>query len=108
MVGLVSGIVTAVTTGATGLPGMTPSSAGLPGTDEIQKLVDTLGWIALTAALIGLVIGAGMWAVGAHANNYQQTSSGRRAVLVAGAAALVIGAAPAVLSFMYTAGAAFK
>ena len=49
---------------------------------------------ALIAALVGLVIGAAAWALGVHSQNYQQSMVGRRAVLVSGLAALLIGAAP--------------
>jgi peptidoglycan/LPS O-acetylase OafA/YrhL len=70
----------------------------------IQQLANGVGWWALIAALLGLVVGAAMWALGAHGNNYQQTSTGRRAVLVSGAAALIIGAAPALLNFLFTTG----
>ena len=59
---------------------------------------------ALLAALAGLIIGAATWALGAHTNNYQNASTGRRAVLVCAAAALVIGAAPTLLNFLFNAG----
>lgn len=84
-----------------------PSASSLPGTTEIQTLINGIGFWGLLAALAGLIIGAATWALGAHANNYQHTSTGRRAVLVSGAAALVIGAAPALLNFLFTAGKGF-
>lgn len=83
---------------------MNPGSGGLPGGAELQTLVNGAGWWALAAALVAMVIGAAAWALGAHAHNYQQTIAGRRAVLVSGVAALVIGAGPAIVSFFYTAG----
>ncbi len=88
-------------------PSLDPSASGLPGTATLQSLVNGLAWWALLAALVGLVVGAGMWALGAHSNNYQHTSSGRRAVLVSGAAALLIGAAPTILDFLFNAGKSF-
>jgi Family of unknown function (DUF6112) len=54
--------------------------------------------------LVGLVIGAVGWALGAHAQNYQQAFNGRRTVLVSGLAALLIGAAPAIVNFFFHAG----
>jgi len=81
-----------------------PSASSLPGSSVIQSLVNGIGWWGLVASLVGLVVGAATWALGAHTNNYQHASSGRRAVLVSGAAALVIGAAPQVLSFLFNAG----
>jgi hypothetical protein len=61
------------------------------------------GW-ALILALAGLVIGAAAWALGAHAQNYHQAFNGRRTVLVSGLAALLIGAAPAIVNFFFHAG----
>jgi hypothetical protein len=83
-----------------------PSDSDLPGGSVIQQFANGIGWWGLVAALVGLVIGAATWALGAHTNNYQHASSGRRAVLVSGVAALVIGAAPAVLNFLFSSGQA--
>lgn len=85
-----------------------PSASSLIGSGTLQHLVNGVGWWALLACLAGLVIGAATWALGAHANNYQHASTGRRAVLVSGAAALVIGAAGPLLNFLFTQGQNFK
>lgn len=83
-----------------------PSAGALPGGGTLQQLANGIGWWGLIASLVGLVVGAATWALGAHTNNYQHASSGRRAVLVSGAAALVIGAAPTVLNFLFNTGQA--
>jgi len=83
---------------------LNPSAGGLPGSGTLQSLINGVAFWALLAALAGLVIGAATWALGAHTNNYQNATSGRRAVLVSGAAALVIGAAPSLLNFLFDAG----
>jgi hypothetical protein len=83
---------------------LNPSSTALPGHGVIEELANGLGWWALVAALVGLVLGAATWALGSHTNNYQYSSSGRRAVLVSALAALVIGAAPEVVNFLFGAG----
>ena len=71
-----------------------------------RSLMDGLrGW-ALALALVGLVIGAAAWALGSHGQNYQQTFVGRRAVLISGLAALLIGAGPGIVNFFYNAGRA--
>src|ERR1700722_9686879 len=85
---------------------LNPSSSSLPGGGTLQQLANGIGWWGLIASLVGLVVGAATWALGAHTNNYQHASSGRRAVLVSGAAALVIGAAPTVLNFLFNTGQA--
>jgi hypothetical protein len=87
-----------------GVVSMDPSSTALPGHSTIEQLTNGLGWWALVASLVGLVVGAAAWALGSHGNNYQYATAGRRAVLVSGAAALVIGAAPTMVSFLFQAG----
>jgi hypothetical protein len=66
---------------------MSPSMSQLPGGDTL-----------------GLVVGAAAWALGVHSQNFQQSLVGRRAVLVSGLAALLIGAGPAIINFFYGAG----
>lgn len=87
---------------------LTPQSGALPGGAALQSLMNGLAWWALLACLVGLVVGAATWALGAHSNNYQGAATGRRAVLVSGAAALLIGAAPALLNFLFGVGQSVK
>lgn len=54
--------------------------------------------------MVGLLIGAVTWALSSHSQNYQHSLTGRRAVLVSGLAALLIGAAPAIVTFFYNLG----
>lgn len=81
-----------------------PALGDLPGGGTLQELVNGLGAWALVAALVGLVIGAAAWALGVHSQNFQQTMIGRRAVLVSGLAALLIGAAPTIVNFFFNTG----
>jgi hypothetical protein len=83
---------------------MTPAPANLPGGAVLQQLTNGIGGWALIGALVALVIGAATWALGSHAQNYQQSFTGRKTVLVAGLAALLIGAAPAIINFFFHAG----
>jgi hypothetical protein len=81
-----------------------PTPTALPGGAALQTLVNGIGGWALIIALAGLVIGAAMWALGAHSQNYQQSFVGKRAVLVSGLAALIIGAAPVIVDFFFHTG----
>jgi hypothetical protein len=81
-----------------------PSAGKLLGGGTLQSLTDGIGGWALILSLVGLLVGAAAWALGAHAQNYQQAFVGRRAVLISGLAALLIGAAPFLLQFFYTTG----
>ena len=83
---------------------MTPDPTQLPGGQVLQRLTDGLGGWALALSLVGLLVGAAAWALGAHSQNYQQSYSGRKAVLVSGFAALLIGAGPAIVNFFFAAG----
>ena len=86
------------------VPGFTPDPSQLPGAQVIQNLSNGLGFWALVAALAGLLIGAAAWALGSHSQNFHQSFVGRRTVLVSGLAALLIGAAPGIISFFFGAG----
>jgi MFS family permease len=77
-------------------PGSAPP---LPGTPQLQQLIDGFSTWALMAALAGMLLGAAVWALGHHSSNYQQAANGRKGVLVSGAAAMIIGAAPTLISF---------
>jgi MFS family permease len=83
---------------------LTPDTSSLPGGQVLQHLMNGLGGWALALALVGLLIGAAAWALGSHGQNYQQSFVGRRAVLISGLAALLIGAGPAIVNFFFTAG----
>jgi MFS family permease len=83
---------------------LTPDTNDLPGGQLLQTLMNGLGGWALALALVGLVVGAAAWALGSHGQNYQQTYVGRRAVLISGLAALLIGAGPAIVNFFFHAG----
>jgi len=86
--------------------GLNPDPSKLPGGNVLTQLTDGIGGWALILALVGLVVGAAAWALGAHSQNYQQSFVGRRAVLVSGLAALLIGAGPAIINFFFHTGEA--
>jgi len=83
---------------------LTPTPSNLPGSAALQKLANGLAGWALIAALIGLVVGAAMWALGSHSQNIHQSMTGRRAVVASLAAAVLIGAAPALINFFFSTG----
>lgn len=87
---------------------MQPDPKGLPGGQVLQQLTNGIGAWALLLSLVALLVGAALWALGSHSQNYQQSFTGRRAVLVSGLAALLIGAAPALVNFFFHAGQAVR
>jgi hypothetical protein len=94
----------AVLTAATSNLQLTPDTSALPGGDVLQKLMNGLDGWALALSLVGLVVGAAAWALGSHGQNYQQSYVGRRAVLISGFAALLIGAGPGIVNFFFNTG----
>ena len=83
---------------------LTPDTGALPGGQVLQGLMNGLDGWALALSLVGLVIGAAAWALGSHGQNYQQSFVGRRAVLISGFAALLIGAGPGIVNFFFNTG----
>ena len=71
----------------------------------LQNLTNGLGGLGPGAlALVGLLIGAAAWALGAHGQNYQQSYAAGRPCSISGLAALLIGAGPAIVNFFFTTG----
>jgi hypothetical protein len=83
---------------------LNPSTSDLPGSEALQQLANGVAAWALIGALVALLLGAGLWAVGSHTQNMHQSSQGRRAVLTSLAAAILIGAAPTLINFFFNAG----
>jgi len=78
-----------------------PDPTALPDTQKLQQLINGAYAWALIAVFAALIVAAGMWAWGAQANNVRATSDGRRGVIVALVAALVLGAAPTLVNWAY-------
>jgi len=84
--------------------GLSPSVTDLPGGPVLQQLANGLAAWALIGSLIALLLGAAMWAIGSHTQNMHQSATGRRAVVTSLAAAILIGAAPALINFFFSTG----
>ncbi len=87
---------------------LNPNPDGLPGSEVLQGLVNGLAFWALLAALAGLVAGCIVWAAASNGQNHHMAGRGRMGTLACGAAALLIGAAPALINFFSDAGAQVK
>lgn len=83
---------------------LNPDARNLPGGEVLQSLTNGIAGFALIFCLIGLVVSAGLWALGSNSNNYQQTFVGKRGFAVCVMGALLIGAAAAIINFFYGAG----
>ena len=83
---------------------LSPSSSALPGYQALQQFTDGIASWALLATLAAFLLGAALWAIGSHTQNMHQSMSGRRAVATSLLAAVLIGAAPHVINFFFSAG----
>lgn len=81
-----------------------PSTSSLPGGAALQSIANGIASWCLIGALIALLIGAALWAIGSHTQNMHQSSQGRRAVLSSLIAAVLIGAAPELINFFFKTG----
>lgn len=76
-----------------------PNPTSLPGSPQLQQLIDGLAFWMLLAAVASVLIAAGTWGLATHSNNHQWSARGKSGLLVSVAAALVIGAAGAIINF---------
>ncbi len=83
---------------------LSPTTTDLPGGAALQSLANGLAGWALVGALIALVLGAAMWALGSHTQNMHHSAQGRRAVVASLVAAVLVGAAPALINFFFHTG----
>jgi hypothetical protein len=87
---------------------LSPSTSDLPGSAALQSIADGIASWALIGALVALLLGAVLWAIGSHTQNMHQSAQGRRAVLTSIAAAILIGAAPELINFFFNTGLSVK
>ncbi len=83
-----------------------PNTNGLPGIGAIEKMVGGLLTLGLVASVAGVCISAIAWAVGSHSSNPHVAGRGKTGVIVSAAAAMLIGAANALVNFFNSAGSA--
>ena len=81
-----------------------PDPSSLPGSAQILTVVSGVRWAALVACLVGLVVGAAIWAFSSHSGNPYQMSKAKITVLGALVGVFVIGAAPALIQWLYNLG----
>jgi hypothetical protein len=78
---------------------VSPDPGALPGGAQLQQIVNGLAGLALIALAGTAVAGAVLWAVSSANSHPGGIVGGKRMVLVATGAALVVGAAGALINF---------
>lgn len=86
-------------------PHITPNTTGLPGAGTAEKIVGALLTFGLIAAVAGIAVASITWAIGSHSANPHVAGRGKMGVLVACAAALLVGGADILVNFFAHAGA---
>jgi uncharacterized protein DUF6112 len=85
-------------------PGVTPNTNGLPGMEAAKKIVGALLTFGLIGSVAGVAVSALVWALSAHNGNSHYASRGKMGVVIAAAAAMLIGGADTIVAFFQNAG----
>ncbi len=83
-----------------------PNSNGLPGISQLKSIVGASMTIGLILAVLGLIVSAVVWALGANSSNPHLAGRGKFGVLVGLGAAIVTGASVALVNFFWNVGQA--
>ena len=86
-------------------PGVTANTTGLPGLAQLRSLVGAMLTFGLVACVAALVASAVTWGFGSNSGNPHLAGRGKSGVVVSAGAALLIGAANAIVAFFSAAGA---
>jgi hypothetical protein len=84
-------------------PDLSPNAGGLPGSAALASLVQGLAYVALLGCGAGIIIGAGMWGVGAASNPYQ-VANGKRTIVLSALGAALVGASTFLVRYFFNLG----
>ena len=85
---------------------LTPDPQALPGGSTLQAIANGVMSLALIVTGIGFLVSAAIWGLSGPSGNFQYASIGRRGVGASVIAALLIGAAAAIINFFFKTGQA--
>ncbi len=86
-------------------PGVSSNTTGLPGLGQLRQIVGAMLTFGLVACVAALVVAAVVWGFGSNSGNPHLAGRGKTGVVVAAGAALLIGAANAIVTFFSGVGA---
>lgn len=78
---------------------ITPNDDGLPGIAQLRNIVGTAMMIGLILSVLALIISAIVWGLGTNSSNPHLADFGKGGVLVSCGAAIICGAAVALINF---------
>jgi hypothetical protein len=82
---------------------VSPSSAGMPGAELIQQLLDWSQMVALWGSLAALLIGAAMYGLAREGGSYGGASRGKALAMGGIVGAILAGVAPAAVNMLFQA-----
>ena len=85
---------------------VSPTTAGMPGADIAQQLIDWLGQAALWGSLASILLGAAVYGLAEHSGNYNGSAKGRKLALGGVVGACLTGVAPSIVNMLYRAAGA--
>ena len=83
---------------------ISPNSNGLPGIDELRRIVGASMTVGLILAVLALIVAAIIWALGSNSSNPHLAGRGKLGVLVALGAAIACGASVTLVNFFWNVG----
>lgn len=84
---------------------VTPTSAGMPGADLLQKMLDWLAQIALWGSVASIFTGAAVYGLAQNAGNYSNAYRGKQLALAGGIGAVLTGVGPTAVNMLFKAAA---
>ena len=81
-----------------------PDSSALPGTAQLQSLVNGLAFWGLLACLGVLLAGGAFWAGGSRSSNFGAVANGKNMVFGAAIGAALVGGSAAIVNFFTAVG----
>jgi hypothetical protein len=85
-------------------PGVRPNLDGLPGLPQLKELVGATLSFGLVACVAAVAVSAATWGFGANSGNPHLAGRGKTGVVVSATAAVLIGAANALIAFFAAVG----
>ena len=82
---------------------VTPTTAGLPGADLVQTMLNWLTQIALWGSLASILCGAAIYGLSQQTGNYSGGYLGKRLALAGAIGACLAGIAPTVINLLFKA-----
>lgn len=81
-----------------------PNSSGLPGIEALKLIVGAVMTFGLILSVLGLIVSAVVWGLGANTSNPHLAGRGKMAVLICCGAAVLCGASVTLINFFWDVG----